>query len=177
MTCRLSSPGWMIFKATRRWTGFSCSAMNTTPMPPSPIFCRSLYGPMSVPGPSVSRGKTSGSIHWPGRASTVAPSAPAGLSRRLAGWSWACRSLSRRAQIRLPGAGSVEEGSSGGGIGLCQGQMEQRFFVHGRSPDWATRASVPPSAKRVDSASEKIEKKRDAVSQFPSISVWSQARA
>ena len=45
-------PGLMIFSATLRRTGSVCSAMKTTPMPPSPICCSSLYGPMTVPGRS-----------------------------------------------------------------------------------------------------------------------------
>ena len=53
ITCRVSIPGLIIFSATVRWIGSVCSAMNTTPMPPSPICCSSLYGPMTVPGPSA----------------------------------------------------------------------------------------------------------------------------
>src|SRR5262245_20970880 len=45
-------PGLMTFSATRRRTGCSCSARKTVPIPPSPISCSSLYGPMIVPGPS-----------------------------------------------------------------------------------------------------------------------------
>src|SRR5579864_938486 len=52
MTCPVSMPGLMTFSATLRRTGFSCSAMKTAPMPPSPIFWSSLYGPIVVPGPS-----------------------------------------------------------------------------------------------------------------------------
>ena len=51
MTWRLSMPGLMTLRATLRWTGWVCSAMQTVPMPPSPICCSSLYGPMTVPGP------------------------------------------------------------------------------------------------------------------------------
>ena len=36
-TCRLSIPGLITCGATRRLTGRVCSAMNTVPMPPSPI--------------------------------------------------------------------------------------------------------------------------------------------
>ena len=42
MTCRVSMPGLMILSATVRRIGSSCSAMKTTPMPPSPICCSSL---------------------------------------------------------------------------------------------------------------------------------------
>ena len=42
MTCRVSMPGLMIFSATLRRTGSCCSAMKTTPMPPSPICSSSL---------------------------------------------------------------------------------------------------------------------------------------
>lgn len=52
ITWRVSMPGLMILRATVRWIGLVCSAMKTTPMPPSPICCKSLYGPMTVPGPA-----------------------------------------------------------------------------------------------------------------------------
>ena len=42
MTWPVSMPGLMTFSATLRRMGVSCSAMKTTPMPPSPIFWRSL---------------------------------------------------------------------------------------------------------------------------------------
>ena len=42
ITCRVSMPSLMIFRATRRTTGRSCSAMKTAPKPPSPICWRSL---------------------------------------------------------------------------------------------------------------------------------------
>ena len=37
ITWRMSMPGLIIFSATRRLTGSFCSAMSTTPMPPSPL--------------------------------------------------------------------------------------------------------------------------------------------
>ena len=43
-------PGLMILRATVRRTGCCCSAMKTTPKPPSPICSSSLYGPICVPG-------------------------------------------------------------------------------------------------------------------------------
>jgi hypothetical protein len=52
-TCRVSMPGLITFSATFRWTGWVCSATNTCPIPPSPICSISLYGPMVVPGSSV----------------------------------------------------------------------------------------------------------------------------
>ncbi len=58
MTWRLSMPGLMILSATLRRTGSCCSAMYTTPMPPSPICWSSLYGPMIVPGRSVIAGSS-----------------------------------------------------------------------------------------------------------------------
>ena len=42
MTSLVSIPSLMILIATRRWTGSSCSAIHTTPHPPSPSFWRSL---------------------------------------------------------------------------------------------------------------------------------------
>ena len=56
MTCRVSMPGLMTLRATLRWTGRVCSAMKTVPMPPSPICCNSLYGPITVPGRSLAAG-------------------------------------------------------------------------------------------------------------------------
>ena len=46
ITCRVSMPGLMTFRATLRRTGWVCSAMKTMPMPPSPIGSSSLYGPI-----------------------------------------------------------------------------------------------------------------------------------
>ena len=53
MTWRLSMPGLMTLRATLRCTGCVCSAMKTVPMPPSPICCSSLYGPITVPAASL----------------------------------------------------------------------------------------------------------------------------
>ncbi len=53
-TCAVSIPALMIFSATRRRTGLSCSARKTVPIPPSPICWSSLYGPIRVPTPSAS---------------------------------------------------------------------------------------------------------------------------
>src|SRR5262249_22133646 len=41
ITCLLSMPGLITFRATRRQTGSVCSAIRTAPRPPSPIFCTS----------------------------------------------------------------------------------------------------------------------------------------
>ena len=58
-----SMPGLITFRATRRRTGWSCSAMNTAPIPPSPICWSSRYGPICDPGPSASGGRAAG---WSG---------------------------------------------------------------------------------------------------------------
>ena len=42
MTCRVSMPSLMTFRATRRRTGCSCSAIYTTPQPPSPDVLENL---------------------------------------------------------------------------------------------------------------------------------------
>src|SRR5262245_61339640 len=55
-----SIPGFRTFRATLRRTGAVCSAMKTTPNPPSPICSRSLYEPMTVP--AVSAGTTGGAV-------------------------------------------------------------------------------------------------------------------
>src|SRR5215470_15151516 len=62
-TWRLSMPGLMTLRATLRWTGWVCSAMKTVPMPPSPICCKSLYGPMTVPGLSVVGASVEAPLH------------------------------------------------------------------------------------------------------------------
>ena len=49
-TCRESMPALMSLSATSRLTGSVCSAIQTVPMPPSPICSSSLYGPITVPG-------------------------------------------------------------------------------------------------------------------------------
>ena len=50
MTCLESMPALMSLSATSRLTGSVCWAIQTVPMPPSPICSSSLYGPMTVPG-------------------------------------------------------------------------------------------------------------------------------
>src|SRR5262245_37797554 len=66
ITCVLSIPGLITLRATLRWTGWVCSASQTEPMPPSPIGCKSLYGPTRPPdssggppaaGPSTGRAR------------------------------------------------------------------------------------------------------------------------
>ena len=51
MTDFVSIPGLITFNATFRRIGCSCSATNTTPMPPSPICSRSWYLPIVDPPP------------------------------------------------------------------------------------------------------------------------------
>src|SRR6516165_7260755 len=74
MTCRESIPALMSFTATSRLTGSVCWAIQTVPMPPSPMGSMSLYEPITVPVPAA--------VGWSmvARAST-----PAGRSRRLSG--------------------------------------------------------------------------------------------
>ena len=76
----------MSLTATRRLTGSVCWAIQTVPMPPSPICSRSLYGPMTVPGPSPT-----------GCSSTVTTGLAAGASRKLPASSWA---RSKRLDLR-----------------------------------------------------------------------------
>src|SRR5437588_596274 len=54
-TCRLSIPALMSFRATSRLTGSRCSAIQTLPMPPSPISSSSLYLPATTV-PTISQG-------------------------------------------------------------------------------------------------------------------------
>src|SRR5215470_1704903 len=48
MTCRESIPALISLTATRRLTGSVCCAIQTVPMPPSPISSSSLYRPARV---------------------------------------------------------------------------------------------------------------------------------
>src|SRR5262245_24226993 len=78
-------PGLTIFSATLRRTGSVCSAMKTTPKPPSPICSRSLYAPMTVPGPSLS-----------GASPTLAPTSGGSRSSGPCTSSWADSSSFKR---------------------------------------------------------------------------------
>ncbi len=77
-------PALINLTATRRLTGSVCWAIQTLPMPPSPICSMSLYGPITVPGLSVAG--------WSMVAMGVAA---AGRSSRLSGLSAAASSASR----------------------------------------------------------------------------------
>src|ERR1017187_6034484 len=48
-TSRVSIPARITFSATRRRTGSFCSAIHTSPMPPSPASCSRWYGPTTAP--------------------------------------------------------------------------------------------------------------------------------
>ncbi len=50
-TSRVSIPSLITLSATRRRTGFSCSAMKTTPKPPSPDFFEQLVATNQAAGP------------------------------------------------------------------------------------------------------------------------------
>ncbi len=56
----------MIFSATVRLSGSVCSAMNTAPMPPSPICAMTSYGPNFVPGVTALIGEQSNYKSWSG---------------------------------------------------------------------------------------------------------------
>src|SRR5215467_4592784 len=89
-TYLLSMPALISLSATRRLTGSVCWAIQTLPMPPSPIGSISLYGPMSTPGAS--------------------PGAGRGLLQETAGALVEAQQLLHLpAQVRLAGAGAVQK--------------------------------------------------------------------
>ncbi len=97
-------PGLMIFRATLRWTGWSCSAMKTTPMPPSPISLQQLVRADDRAGAlrdAVARPMPAGSE------SRVAWTSAAGWSRKLPALldaPGAARSTSARSSASPPQA-------------------------------------------------------------------------
>ena len=128
MTWPVSMPGLMILSATLRRTGCSCSAMKTTPMPPSPICWSSLYGPIIVPGPSVRGRKLAVEALAAGLTSNTPPEA-----------SWAASKASMRS--RTPGRrrSALQVSSALGPGRLLQNSGKQGFFSmvgrHGNSPE------------------------------------------
>ncbi len=84
MTWRESMPALINLTATRRLTGSVCWAIQTLPMPPSPIGSMSLYGPIARPELSV--------VGWSLVASVMSA---AGRSSRLSVRSTAASSASR----------------------------------------------------------------------------------
>ena len=175
MTWRLSMPGLMTFRATLRRTGSVCSAMKTVPMPPSPICCSSLYGPMTVPG----RSRGEGCRLDVGRAEPRGPDA-AGRFEEAAGLRGAVeQGLDRAAERRVAAAGPVQErrplgrrprspGRRGRGIlrsWRCHRQRSPdgpsplsatsgRGAAHGIGKRFAGRSAQRPVRRRVQSSSQ-----------------------
>src|SRR5205814_989831 len=83
MTCFESMPALMSLSATTRLTGAVCWAIQTVPMPPSPICSSSLYGPMRPPGTSGDDACSAAPEIAP-----VAGDSAAGFSRKLPAPSW-----------------------------------------------------------------------------------------
>src|SRR5262249_29346297 len=109
MTCLESMPALISFNATRRLTGSVCCAIQTVPMPPSPIGSMSLYGPMTVPGCS---GEPAPGLSW----ATVPPAATGGASRKLPARSGAASSpamAARRAALFPHGSRRYASRSAG----------------------------------------------------------------
>src|SRR5579884_874751 len=144
MTWRESMPGLSTFKATLRRTGFCCSAMKTTPKPPSPIRSNSLYGPMTVPtcsqiGPSRGMSKQAD-----------------GSSRKLAGASWARSSASTRCRS----SASVPHSCSSN-TARAVGVLASTAARNRDCTRWALRIMVGPSKGSLiyaTFASEVVEK-------------------
>ena len=155
----VSMPGLMIFRATLRRTGCCCSAMKTTPMPPSPICCSSLYGPMTVPGP-LGDGLVARSRPQAGRAS----------SRKLpasASWARSSRSTSPRAgpgRRRRPGRGRPRRSPA---AACSRAARRWTSLVHGRSPIVAAMVPSAPSSARIGDGNPGTNYSRTAA--FPSL--------
>ena len=112
--------------ATRRLTGSVCSAIQTVPMPPSPICSSSLYGPMTVPGLRAAR------------LARRHPERPGGrrfgrglLQEAARAFVEPQQVLHLLAQLRLPGAGLVQVGAALGRVFLLQGGDEDVALGHG----------------------------------------------
>src|SRR5262249_47696200 len=98
ITCRESMPALMSLSATSRLTGPSCWAIQTVPMPPSPIGSSSLYAPITVPRRSVTGVSTAKAGRWPcsKKLPSWACSPSRGTMRRRSSWSRA-QAASRKA--------------------------------------------------------------------------------
>ena len=102
-TCLESMPSLTTLTATRRWIGSVCSAIQTVPMPPSPICSSSLYGPMTVPAAFAGR-QVGGDRHVFGQVEQVAGP-----------FVGAQQGLDLGAQGRVVAAGPVQERRTLGG--------------------------------------------------------------
>src|SRR5207249_3336776 len=115
-TWRVSMPGLRILRATLRRTGWVCSAMKTTPKPPSPICSKSLYGPITVPGRSAETAISSGT----GAGSSSARRSAVPASR------WAAKSTStRRRRSGWPAQAWSRKAGHLRGQGILAGQESQ----------------------------------------------------
>ena len=135
MTCRESIPALMSLTATSRLTGSVCWAIQTVPMPPSPICSSSLYGPMTAPGASATM------------LVRRHPELPGGrrfgrgfLQEAAGAFVEPQQVLHLLAQFRLPGAGLVQVGLALGRVFLLQCGDEDVALGHG-SP--ASRGCCP----------------------------------
>src|SRR5262249_27347435 len=136
-TCLLSIPALTTLTATRRRIGWAWSAIQTVPIPPSPICCSSLYGPTPPPAPSSAAPESRGGA-GPGRA-PAGRAGGQGVGRPLqeaaqAGVGGQQR-LHPRAEVGIRAARLVEEGPSLGGVGLVEGGNEDLALGHGRAPE------------------------------------------
>src|SRR5262245_19283893 len=89
ITCWESIPALISLTATRRFTGAVCCAIQTVPMPPSPICSSSLYGPITVPVRSVieSSTVTAGGLPCSKKLPRWACSSSRATMRRRSSWS------------------------------------------------------------------------------------------
>src|SRR5579859_2417548 len=88
-TCFVSIPSLTTLTATFRRTGSVCSAIQTAPMPPSPINWSSLYLPMLSPGFSLEAASGASSTRMVGAGVagvSSLPPIPANLSRHCGQW-------------------------------------------------------------------------------------------
>ena len=104
-----SRPGRTTLTATRRCTGAAWSATQTSPMPPSPSFWRSLKRPAKTrsgkSGGPLSRGASVGPASGPrSRMPPICPSASSRRSMRRRSASSLPQASSRNARRSAPGA-------------------------------------------------------------------------
>ena len=115
-----------------RITGSRCSAIQTVPIPPSPMHPSNLYHPATTVPAAATASGTPLVVESPpgGRERVTAPAesggAASGFPRAASGRSWAASSTSSRSAVRTP----VEERPPGLVVGQVEGGDEQLLNVN-----------------------------------------------
>lgn len=130
------------FNATRRRTGRSCCALNTTAKPPSPRRSSSVYAPTRTPGSSGS------SPSLPERA----PAGPSSARRNSSSRSAAARSRSTRARSSSSPRHSRASSDARSAIGRSiASQKIRRTSLSSESAFGSPRGCEAPGAKSLES--------------------------